>query len=142
MALTPARWLIDKSVLVRLDQDAVADVTLPRMRAGEVGVALVTELEVGYSARSSADYDATRDDVLDHLIPVTMPIRAEQRARDLQAELVRRGQHRGVSIPDLILAAIADIEQLTILHYDHDFDVVAEVTGQATDWVVPRGSID
>ena len=142
MALTPARWLIDKSVLVRLDQDPVADVALPRIRSGEVGVALVTELEVGYSARSVPDYDATREDVLDHLIPVTMPVRAEQRARDLQAELVRRGQHRGVSIPDLILAAIADIEQLTILHYDRDFDLVADVTGQASEWVVPRGSID
>lgn len=142
MALTPARWLIDKSVLVRLDDDPVADVALPRIRAGEVGVALVTELEVGYSARSTSDYEATREDVLDHLIPVTVPVRAEQRARDLQAELVRRGQHRGVSIPDLILAAIADIEQLTILHYDHDFDIVAELTGQPTEWVVPRGSID
>lgn len=141
MALTPARWLVDKSVLVRLDQDPVADVALPRIRAGEVGVALVTELEVGYSARSVSDYDATRHDVLDHLIPVTMPVRAEQRARELQAELVRRGQHRGVSIPDLVLSAIADIERLTILHYDHDFDLIAELTGQATDWVVPRGSI-
>ncbi|HEX9765452.1 MAG TPA: PIN domain nuclease [Nitriliruptorales bacterium] len=142
MAVTPARWLIDKSVLVRLDQDPVANAALPRIRAGQVGVALVTELEVGYSARSTADYDATRHDVLDHLIPVTMPARAEQRARDLQAELVRRGQHRGVSIPDLVLAAIAHIERLTILHYDHDFDLVAEVTGQAAEWVVPRGSID
>lgn len=142
MALTPARWLIDKSVLVRLDRDQVADVSLPRIRAGEVGVALVTELEVGYSARSAPDYESTREDVLDHLIPVTMPVRAEQRARDLQAELVRRGRHRGVSIPDLILAAIADIEQLTILHYDRDFDLVAEVTGQAAEWVVARGTVD
>ncbi len=142
MALTPARWLVDKSVLVRLSQDPVADATLPRIQAGEVGVALVTELEVGYSARSAPDYDAIRDDVLDHLIPVPMPVRAEQRARDLQLELVRRGQHRGVSIPDLVLAAIADIEQLTILHYDRDFDLLAGITGQPVEWVVERGSIN
>lgn len=47
-----------------------------------------------------------------------------------------------MSIPDLIIAAIADIEQLTILHYDHDFNVVAGVSGQAAAWLVPRGSID
>jgi predicted nucleic acid-binding protein len=142
VAVTPARWLIDKSVLVRLDHDPVAEVVLPRIRAGQVGVALVTELEVGFSARSTRDYTLTRDDILDHLLPVATPVRAEQRARELQAQLVRRGQHRGVSIPDLILAAIADIEQLIVLHYDHDFDLITEVTGQRTEWVVPRGSVD
>jgi predicted nucleic acid-binding protein len=117
-------------------------VVLPRIRAGQVGVALVTELEVGFSARSTRDYTSTRDDILDHLLPVATPVRAEQRARELQAQLVRRGQHRGVCIPDLILAAIAGIEELIVLHYDHDFDLITEVTGQRTEWVMPRGSVD
>ena len=52
------------------------------------------------------------------------------------------GQHRGVSVPDLVLAASADIEELTIVHYDLDFDLIAEITGQPTEWVVPRGSVD
>ena len=91
---------------------------------------------------AAATKDLADDDILDHLLPVAMPVRAEQRAREVQALLVRRGQHRGVSIPDLILAAIADIEQLIVLHYDHDFDLIAEVAGQRTEWVVPRGSID
>ena len=55
---------------------------------------------------------------------------------------MNRGQHRGMRVPDLVLAAIADIEGLTILHDDADFDLVAAVTGQPTEWVVPRGSID
>lgn len=142
MALTPATWLVDKSVLARLDLDEVAEVVLPRMQAGEVGVALVTELEVGYSARSTSDYRATREDLIDHLIPVGMPVRAEQRARDLQRDLIDRGQHRAISVPDLLLAAIADIEQLTVLHYDADFDLIAELTGQPTQWVLPRGTIN
>ncbi|MBW3662005.1 MAG: PIN domain nuclease [Actinobacteria bacterium] len=140
--MTPASWLIDKSVLARIHLEAVADAVLPRIRAGEVGVSLVTELEVGFSARSHDDYRSTREDVIDHLIPVTMPVRAEQRARELQFELVRLGQHRAVSIPDLLLAAIADIDGLTVLHYDSDFDLIAGVTGQTTEWVVQRGSID
>jgi predicted nucleic acid-binding protein len=142
VALMSASWLVDKSVLARVDATAVADAVLPRVQAGQVGVALVTELEVGYSVRSSQDYDATRQDLLDLLIPVTMPVRAEERARELQRDLVTRGQHREVSVPDLVLAAVADIEELTILHYDADFDLISEVTGQPTEWVVPRGSID
>jgi predicted nucleic acid-binding protein len=142
VALTPASWLVDKSVLARVDVAAVAEAVLPRVQAGQVGVALVTELEVGYSARSGQDFAATRQDLLDLLIPVTMPIRAEERARELQRDLVTRGQHRAVSVPDLVLAAIADIEELTILHYDADFDLIADVSGQPTEWVVPRGSID
>ena len=142
MAVTPASWLVDRSVLARVDVAAVADAVVPRIQAGQVGVALVTELEVGYSARSNQDYAAMRQDLLDLLIPVTMPVRAEERARELQRDLVSRGQHRAVSVPDLVLAAIADIEELTILHYDADFDLISAVTGQPTEWVVPRGSID
>jgi len=140
--VTPASWIIDKSVLARVDVAAVADAVLPRIRAGQVGVTLVTELEVGYSARSDQDYAATRRDLLELLIPVTMPVRAEERARELQRDLVSRGQHRAVRVPDLVVAAIADIEELTILHYDADFDLIAAVTSQPTEWVVPRGSID
>ena len=140
--MTPASWIIDKSVLARVDVAAVADAVLPRIRAGQVGVTLVTELEAGYSARSDQDYAATRRDLLELLIPVTMPVRAEERARELQRDLVSRSQHRAVSVPDLVVAAIADIEELTILHYDADFDLIAAVTSQPTEWVVPRGSID
>jgi predicted nucleic acid-binding protein len=142
VALTPATWLVDKSVLARVDVPAVADAVLPRFQAGDVGVALVTELEVGFSARSVRDYDATRQELLDFLIPVAMPVRAESRARELQRDLVAQGHHRAVSVPDLVLAAIADIEGLTILHYDADFDLISQATGQPTEWVVPRGSID
>jgi len=105
-------------------------------------VALVTELEVGYSAPSSHDHEATRQGLLDLLVPVAMPLRAEERPRERQRDLAARGQHRGVSVPDLVLAAVAGIEQLTILHYDADFDLIADVTRQPTEWVVPRGSID
>lgn len=61
MALTPAEWLVDRSVLARVDREPVAEVALPRIQAGQVGVALVTELEVGYSARSAGDHRTTRE---------------------------------------------------------------------------------
>lgn len=137
---TPATWLVDKSAL-RPHVPAFADALIPRIAAGRVAVCLVTELEVGYSARSTKDFERTRENVIRPLIPVGMPYRAEDRAREIQAELVVRGQHRAVAIPDLLVAAIADIEGLTVLHYDGDFDIVAEVTGQPMEWIVSPGTV-
>jgi predicted nucleic acid-binding protein len=56
-------------------------------------------------------------------------------------ELARRGLHRAVGIPDLLIAAVAERERLTLLHYDSDYDFVAGITNQPIQWVVPRGSI-
>jgi hypothetical protein len=134
--------LVDKSVLARVGQAPVAEALLPRIQSGLVGVSIVTELEVGYSARSVGDYAVTRQDLLDYLLPVPLPVRAESRAREVQAELVRRGEHRSAGVADLLLAATAEIEQITMLHYDADFDVIASVTGQPTEWLVPRGTVD
>jgi hypothetical protein len=110
------------------------------MQAGLIGISIVTELEVRFSARSMAGYRTTRVDLLDHLLPVALPARAEQRAREVQALMVERGQHRSASVADLLLAATAEIEGLTLLHNDADCDVVAAVTGQPAEWVVLRGT--
>jgi predicted nucleic acid-binding protein len=142
MAVSPAAWLVDKSVLARLGRPEVRYVVLPRVQAGRVAITIVTELEVGFSARSAKDYDATRRALLDYLVPILVSPRAEQRAREVQAELVRRGQHRAVSIPDLLVAAVAEVERLSVLHYDADIELVAGITGQQAEWVVPRGSVD
>lgn len=139
--MSPARWLIDKSALHRLGHVDVAQAVRPHLVAGVVGVSIVTELEVGYSARSAADYRRIRSDLVDHLLPVAIPFGAEQRAREVQARLVERGQHRSAGVADLLLAATAEFEGLTVLHYDADFEVVAEVTGQPTEWVVSRGTV-
>lgn len=134
-------WLIDKSALARASKPEVAAVLVPRIEAGLVGISVVTELEVGFSARSTRDHDdALR--LIARLIPVVMPIRAEQLVRDLQRQLVQRGLHRAVSVPDLLVAATAAASDLTVLHYDRDFDLISDVTGQPVEWVVPAGRAD
>ena len=55
--------------------------------------------------------------------------------------LALRGQHRAVGLPDLLIAAVAERAQVTVLHYDADYDLVAAVTGQSTQWVIPRASV-
>jgi predicted nucleic acid-binding protein len=57
--------------------------------------------------------------------------------RDLAA-----GGLKGRTVPDLLIAAVAEANSLTVLHYDADFEHIATVTGQPTEWIVERGSID
>jgi predicted nucleic acid-binding protein len=57
----------------------------------------------------------------------------EDRAVEVQAVLADRGQHRAPSIPDLVIAAAAELNGLTILHLDKHFDLIADVTGQAAE---------
>ena len=102
-----------------------------RIQRGLVRVTTVTLLEVGYSARDASDLDAGL-----HGSPVaSMPIEyatpvAEDRAVRVLTLLADRGQHRAPSIPDLIIAAIAESAGLVVLHDDKDFELVAEITGQ------------
>lgn len=42
----------------------------------------------------------------------------------------------------MLIAAMAEEHGLVVLHYDVDFDLIGEVTGQPTEWVVPAGTID
>ena len=131
--MTPQGWLIDKSALVRLSQSPDVSLWVERINSGLVHVSPVTLLEVGYSARSATEH--TR--LLQRAPIAAMPIEqlnevVTNRALAVQELLAQRGQHRAPSIPDLLLAATAELTGLTILHDDRDFDLIAAVTGQPT----------
>jgi len=72
---------------------------------------------------------------------VDVTTEAMDRALDVHRELGKRSQHRGFKLPDLIIAATAEMAGLTVLHYDEDYDRIAKVTGQSVEWVVPKGSL-
>ena len=59
----------------------------------------------------------------------------EDRVVEILGLLADRGQHRAPSVPDLIIAATAELAGLTVLHCDKDYDLIAGVTGQATEWL-------
>lgn len=63
------------------------------------------------------------------------------RARQVQRELAQRGQHRGPGVPDLLVAATAEVHGAVVVHYDHDFDIIAAVTDQPVEWIVPPGTV-
>jgi predicted nucleic acid-binding protein len=59
----------------------------------------------------------------------------------VQAALRRSGRVRAVGFPDLLIAAVAERERVTLVHYDSDYDLIAEVTGQLMQWVVTPGTM-
>ena len=127
-------WLIDKSALVRLAGSADAEQWAERIQRGLLRITLLTRLEVGFSARSGRD---VRDGWAQPPL-ASMPIEylapaIEQRAEDVQAQLADRGQHRAPSVPDLLIAATAELADLTVLHVDKDSDLIAEITGQSVE---------
>lgn len=134
------RYLIDKSALARMQVEAVQKRLAPILEAGEAATCSIIDLEVLFSARSREDYDQIRRRraLAYHSVPITEAI--FQRAIEIQAGLAKSGRHR-VPIPDLIIAATAESAGLVLLHYDRDFDLIAEVTGQPMEWVVERGSV-
>ena len=136
-----ATWLVDTSALARLSVPEVGAVLLPRIDAGRVAVTAVTWLEVGYTARSSADHDESHLPVLERLQLVYGSPRSERRAIDVQQALIGVGHHRAVKLPDLLIAAVAEAEGLTVLHYNADFDRINHISGQPVEWVVPAGTV-
>jgi hypothetical protein len=135
-----ARYIADKSALARLPHRAVDRRLTPLLLTGDVATCSIIDLELLYSARSHPDFLQV------HRARGSLPaVEIEQedfhRAIAVMERLSRRGKHRAAGIPDLLIAAVAERADLTVLHYDRDFDLIASVTGQDVEWVVPRGSV-
>ena len=124
-------WLIDKSALVRLGGSPDAELWAGRIERGLVRITTMTRLEVGYSARSAAQARSAFSTPPLSAMPVEYLTPAiEDRALEIQLLLASKGQHRAPSIPDLLIAATAELARLTVLHLDKDFDLITAITGQ------------
>ena len=135
-----ATHLIDKSAWARLGDDGVAERWSGPLAAGHVAVTGVGMLEILVSSTSGADFVDARFE-LSMMPRVAVTEQILDRALDVQGEMAGRGTHRAPSPADLVLAACAEANGLTVLHYDKDFDLIAEVTGQPVQWVAPAGSV-
>jgi predicted nucleic acid-binding protein len=136
-----ASHLADTSALARLRHAPVAAVLIPLIDAGLVATCGVIEFELCWATRSSEELEQLRADR--DIGYEWLATRDEdwRRALDVQAALWRGGRMRAVGFPDLLIAAVAERERVTLLHYDGDYDLIAQVTGQPAQWVVPRGSV-
>ena len=136
-----ATHLADTSALARLDRPPVAAVLAPLIEAGLVATCGVIEFELGWATRTSAEFDRVRADRDSGYEWLATHDEDWHRALDVQATLWRGGRVRAVGFPDLLIAAVAERERVSLVHYDSDYDLIAAVTGQQMQWVVPPGTV-
>src|SRR5439155_12673775 len=126
--------------MTRLRHEGVRSVIEPLAASGSLARAGITDLEIGYSARSASEWDQAID-ALGAFELIETSADHVRRARQVQRLLASKHQ-RGRKVPDLLIAAAAEVNDLAVLHYDADFDRIAAVTGQPVEWVVPSGTVD
>ncbi|MEU5161829.1 PIN domain nuclease [Streptomyces sp. NPDC020875] len=137
--MSAAQFLIDTSALARfLRGDAEQYGWDQAAAAGLIATCPITELEFFYGARSDDDRARGIEDMRMIFGWVPVDDRAYDRAWQVQELLTRRGQHRSAGAVDLVVAATAELQGLTLLHRDRDFDRIAAVTGQALQWFGPE----
>jgi predicted nucleic acid-binding protein len=136
-----ATYLADTSALARLRHPAVASALGPLIEAGLVATCGVIEFELGWATRTAREFDDVRADRSAGYEWLAIHDEDWRRALDVQSALWGAGLIRAVGFPDLLIAAVAERERVTILHYDSDYDLIAQTTGQPTQWVIPRGTI-
>ena len=139
MGLKPY-YLGDTSALARLGQPEVSERLSPLLESGLVARCTPTDLEAGFSSRNPTEHRAMREArTVWPFVPMNQSVL--DRAVAVQDLLAARSQQRGAKIADLLIAAAAEAADLVVLHYDHDFELIAGVTGQRTEWIVPAGTV-
>lgn len=140
MALT-ARFLVDTSAAARMQHRAVGELLAPVIESGLVATSAVLDAEAFYSARTPDEFAQLRSDR--RAAYEYLPTNDEhwQDAIEAQFELARTGRHRSVGIADLLTAVLARAHQLTVLHYDADFETAATVLDFQHRWVAAAGTL-
>jgi predicted nucleic acid-binding protein len=131
-------YLGDTSALARARRPQVAVRLNPLLEAGLIARCTPTDLEAGFSS-TDPDREMRETRAAWPFVAMNQPVL--DRAVAVQDALAERSQHRGAKIADLLIAAAAEVAGLVVLHYDHDFDLIAEITGQPMEWIVAAGAI-
>lgn len=139
--MASAIYLLDTSVLVlQARHPSVRRRFETLLSAGRAAACQMTGLEYLNNAPSPESYERLRS-ALDGMRWFDVTAGAMDRALETHRSLAAISQHRGFALPDLVIAATAETHGVSVLHYDTDYDRIAEVTGQPVEWVVPRGSL-
>lgn len=133
---------VDTSAWHHATDSRVAGVWRRHLEADELGICDQVRLEILFSAQSARDYDALAQE-LSGLPSIPTDASTFARALEIQQFLAHVGglHHRSVKIADLIIAAAAEAAQATVLHYDSDYDRIAELTSQPVQWIAPPDSL-
>lgn len=137
----PAPALVDTSAWFRSGHPRVIEDWVTRIEEDAIALCTPVRLEIGVSSRSR-EHRAALVEELASLPNVELDARACRRAEEVQDHLAARGHHRGPRPSDLLIAAIAEVNGLPVIHYDRHFDLIAQLTGQPMEWLAPRGTLD
>ncbi len=137
--MAEGRYLVDISVLARADIEAVGARIEALALTGRFWTCRTVDLEVVYGSRARDVDEVIEERLALPEAPVTPSVM--DRALQVAGLLATAGDHRGAKPADLVIAAAAEAARLVVLHYDDDYDRIAAVTRQATEWVAPRGSL-
>jgi predicted nucleic acid-binding protein len=110
--------------------------------ADEIAICDMVQWELLHSTNNHAEFLGRRAQ-LNALRQCPIGVEDWQRAFDIGQTLAERGGslHRSIAIQDTLIAVAAESAGLTLLHYDSDYETIAGVTGQAQEWIAPRGSL-
>jgi predicted nucleic acid-binding protein len=133
--------MLDTSAMARRNKPSVEPTLTPLIEEGLIARCTFTDIEAGLLGRNTAHHRMLCS------VRASWPlVEVDQamldRASDVQQLLVRRNHHRAVKSLDLLIAAAAEYADLVVLHYDRDYDRIAKVTGQCTEWIVAAGTAD
>ena len=132
-------YLVDTSVLGRAHLDPVGDQLEALARQGRMWTCRLVDLEVIYGSRARDVPDVVQERSALPLAPIDPGVM--DRAVQVAGLLAKGGQHRGAKPTDLVIAAAAEAADLAILHYDSDYDLIAAVTRQPTEWIAAAGTL-
>ncbi|NUR47976.1 MAG: PIN domain nuclease [Hamadaea sp.] len=134
-------YLADTSAIARVQHDAVRTELTRLGKVGLLATCVVVDLEVLFSARTPKEYARTASLRAAGFTDLPLTPEIGRRARQIQARLAQRSQHRAAGCPDILTAATAEHYGAIVLHYDSDFEHIAAVCHLQTRWVVPRGTV-
>lgn len=140
MGTAELRYLVDTSVLARAHLEAVGMRLEELSLHGRFWTCRILDLELVYATRATdVPLVAAARRALPEA-PVSPAVL--DRALDVMERMAAKGMHRGAKPVDHVIAATAELAGLAVLHYDDDFERIAQVTGQTATWVAPRGTLD
>ncbi len=139
--MSRVRYVVDTSAFARSSKPIVRQVLGPLASAGRIALCGPVAFELGHAARNRSDHDAIQEAITAY---PTVPVNGSdhRRSLEIQSLLASRGEHRALSLVDALVAAVAESRELTVLHYDADFELIADAIDLEHEWVVPRGTAD
>lgn len=133
--------MVDTSAWARAGNQAVRDPWLTALLGDRVRLSPPVRMEILLSVRGGEEFD-TLAEQLDTIRPVPLSASIVRAAEAGMRALAHRsaGAQR-LPLVDYLVAASAQELGATVIHYDRDYDTLAQVMEFESAWLAPAGSL-